>query len=323
MVVWHKICIFVTRNQLNNMIMEKKFIQREETRYANNEFDNMPSIDYGTWCTNRLCAKNKNRIDFQLAKEICAKYGLNCTYINSTFGGDDADFIVYYKTNIDADYYQKLRDSAYGKDNNRDAALKFFDIKNGFKDVFINMHKCMHELDEQTNLVFKCGWSGNCGIFGSDDVRRISYGGGDYLMAWKTVLGCWDSCIYDTRYQLSKGVYIIANTKYIKPEKENSPELDEFENTLLDLVKKYLKSDYTAEFEVGKRQVDNDSYKALVVRYKNGEYCCMIRFSRDWLGRYNIWRARPLCGESSWVMDWKNPKSDIVDALGDCSIYAG
>ena len=301
--------------------MEKKFIQREETRYSNNEFANMPSIDYGTWCSNRLCAKNKNRVDFQLAKEICAKYGLNCTYINSTFGGDDADFLIYFKVNINADEYERLREKAY-RDNDRESQEKCWELRKQYTNTYVNMHKCMHELDEQTNLMFNCCWSGNCGIFGSDDVRRISYGGGDHLMAWKTVLGCWDSCIYDTRYQLSKGVYIIANTKYIKPEKENSPELDEFENTLLDLVKKYLKSDYTAGFEVGKRQCDDKSYRALVIRYKSGDYCKMIRFSRDWMGRYTIYCAAPLCGESSWVMDWKNPKDDIVSALGSCSIFA-
>lgn len=303
--------------------MEKKFIQREETRYQNNEFANMPSVDYGSWQSDDLCAKNKNRVDFQLAKAICAKYGFGCTYINRTFGGDGAEFVVYLNTNIDVEYYQKLCNSAYGKDNNRDAALKLWDIKNAFKDVFIKLHECVHELDEQTCLMFECGWSGNCGQFGSDDVRRMTYSFGSRLMSWKNILDVWSNTINDTRYQLSKGVYALMSTRYIKPEIENSPELDDtMEENLLGMVKKYLKSNYTAGFEVGKRQVDNDSYKALVVRYKNGEYCCMIRFSRDWMGRYNIWRARPLCGESRWIMDWKNPKDDIVDALGSCSIYA-
>ena len=118
---------------------------------------------------------------------------------------------------------------------------------------------------------------------------------------------------------------MMIETDYIKPQKQNSPELADFEPKLLEIARGLLSDEFVADYESGKRQCDTDTegYRALVVRYKKtNEYCCMIRFSRDWMGRYNIWRARPLCGESSWVMDWKNPKSDIVDALGDCSIYA-
>lgn len=300
--------------------MEKKFIQREETRYRNNEFANMPSIDYGTWRSDEICAKNKNRVDFQLAKDICAKYGFGCTYINSTFGGDDADFVVYYKANIDADYYQKLCNSAYGKDNNRDDAQKLRDMWLGHKDIFLELHKCVHELDEQTALMFECGWSGNCGVFGSNDVKRKTYNFGDNIYGWKAITNIWSPLIHDTNYRLSKGVYILMSTRYLKSEKQNSPELDEtMEQTLLDAVRNELSEEYTAKYEVGKRQYDKESYKALVIRYRHDEYCSMIRFSRDWLGRYSIYTARPLCGESSWIMDWENPREDIRTALGSCA----
>lgn len=303
--------------------MRKKFIQREETRYANNEFDNMPSIDYGAKLSDYLCAKNKNRVDMDKAKEICAKYGFGCTYINSTFGGDDADFVVYFKTRIDADYHQRLMDSAYGKDNNRSDAQKLRDIWNGHKDIYLKLHECVHELDEQTCLMFDCGWAGNCGLFGSDDVKRKSYNFGDIIYGWKAITDTWSPLIHDIKFRLTKGVYVLMSTRHIKSEIQDTPELDDnIEQYLLGLVKKYLSKDYTAGFEVGKRQYDNKPYKALVIRYKSGGYCKMITFSRDWTGRYNIKTSRPLCGESQWRMDWENPKDDIVSALGDCSIYA-
>lgn len=304
--------------------MRKKFIQRQETRYVNNEFCNMPSVDYGTWRSERLCAKNKNRIDLDKAKAICAKYGFGCTYINSTFCGDDADFVVYFKTNIDADEYRRLEDSAYGKDHNRDDAQKLLDMWKEHIDTFIQLHKCIHELDEQTYLMFECGWAGNCGLFGSDDVRRMTYSFGSNLHSWRDILNCWDGSIHDTHYQLSKGVYALMSTRYIKPQLQDSPELDDaMEQTLLDIVRKELSNEYVANFETGKRQCDSESYKALVVRYKSdNSYCSMIRFSRDWMGRYTILTARPLCGESSWIMNWRFPTDDIVSALGDCSIYA-
>ena len=302
--------------------MEKKFIQRKETRYQNNEFANMPSVDYGTLRSDDLCAKNKSRIDMDKAKEICTKYGFGCTYINSTFGGDDADFVVYFKMPINTDEYEKLRNKAY-RDNDKESQEKCWAIRNQYSDIYAKMHKCMHELDEQTYLMFECGWSGNCGLFGSDDVYRKTYLGCNSISSWEDILRHWHPSIHDTRYRMAKGVYIYAYTRYLKPEKQNSPELDEkMENKLLEEVKKYLSKGYTAGYEVGKRQYDDKPYKALVIRYKDGSYCSMMCFSRDWLGRYRITSAKPLCGESNWVMDWENPKDDIVSALGSSSIYA-
>ena len=301
------------------MIMEKNFIQREETRSLNNEFANMPSIDYGTWRSDEICAKNKNRVDFQLVEKICAKYGFGCTYINSTFGGDDANFLVYFKLNIDPDKYEKLRDKAY-RENDRESQEKCWAMRNQYADIYIKMHECVHELDEQTALMFECGWAGNCGIFGSDNISRKTYLGCNSISSWEDILRHWYPSIHDTRYRMTKGVYIYAYTRYFKAEKQNSPELDEtMEQTLLDAVRNELSEEYTAKYEVGKRQYDKESYKALVIRYRHDEYCSMIRFSRDWLGRYSIYTAMPLCGESSWIMDWENPREDIRTELGRCA----
>ena len=300
-------------------IMDKKFLQREESRYNGNEFDNMPSIDYGTLKSDGLNSRNKSRVDMDKAREICAKYGFKCTYINSTFGGDGAEFIVYLKTDIDVNEYDKLR-KAYLNGNDREVAEKFWTFRRRYEQTFLNLHECMHELDEQTYLMFECGWHGNCGLFGSNDVRKKTYRGGDGLVNWNSITDWWSPLIHDTTRQLSKGIYVLASTRYIKPLMEDSPKLEEMEETLLNLTKELLSNKFVAAFENGKRQCDNDSYNALVVRYKdNNEYCCMIRFFRDWMGRYTIYTARPLCGQTDWVMDWKNPKDDILSALGSCA----
>ena len=298
--------------------MSKKFLQREETRYSNNEFSNMPSVDYGTIISERIRSRNKNRVDMDKAREICSRYGFKCTYINSTFGGDGADFIVYLKTDINVDEYGKLTKFATNEDTK-----KYWDIRNGYNETFIRMHNCLHELDEQTYLMFECGWHGNCGLFGSSDVYRQTYCGGDRLVGWNSIVDNWSPSIHDTARQLSKGVYVLASTYYIKPFAEDSPNLEDMEDTLLGIAKGLLSSEFVAEFENGKRQYDNEPYKALVVRYKRGnDYCCMLRFSRDWMGRYSLYSARPLCGERSWVMDWKNPKDDLMSALGSCARVA-
>lgn len=297
--------------------MEKRFIQREETRYSGNEFANMPSVDYGTLRSERLNRKRKSRIDLNLAKEICAKYGFKCDYIDSTFGGDDADFVVYYKTNINPDEFDALR-KIYYKDEN--AKKKYWELAgNGkYNDIYRKLHECMHELDEQTALMFECGWHGNCGIFGSHDVSRMSYSGGDNVYPWHSIVeDIWASCIHNTRSVLSKGVYILAHTYYIKPEIQDSPKMEEMEQTILNLVRENLSDEFVANFETGRRQCDGkESYKALVVRYKDGDYSCMIRLSRDWMGRYKMLSAAPLCGESNWVIDWRNPLEDVRCALG-------
>ena len=297
--------------------MEKKYIQREETRYQNNEFSNMPSIDYGTLKSERLNARRKSRIDLDLAKSICNKYGFKCGYIDSTFGGDDADFVVWFKTDINPDEFNTLR-KAYYKDEN--AKKRYWElVGNGrYNDIYKKLHECMHELDEQTALMFDCGWHGNCGLFGSNDVRRMSYSGGDSVYSWYSIVeDIWASCIHNTRSVLSKGVYILTHTYYVKPEIQDSPEIEEMEQTILRLVRENLNDEFVANFETGKRQCDGkESYKALVVRYKNGEYSCMIRLAREWTGRYKMTQASPLGGEGSWVMNWRDPLIDVRNALG-------
>ncbi len=298
---------------------KKLFTQRDCTRYPGNEFSDMPSIDYGTIKSEWLNSGNKNRIDWDKVKEICDKYGFGCTYINSTFGGDDAEFVVYLKTNINVDEYNKAVEGL--RSYTQEARDKYIELCKPYDYVYHQLHKCVHELDNQTYLMFECGWHGNCGQFGSNDVRKQSYSGGDHLMSWKTITDIWSPLIHDTNYRLSKGIYALMSTHFIKPELQDSPVLDDaMEQTLLDLTRNLLSDEFVADYEHGKRQCDNEPYKALVVRYKRGnDYCCMLRFSRDWMGRYSLYSARPLCGESTSIMDWKNPAKDIRYALGKCA----
>lgn len=283
-----------------------KYIQREETRYKGNEFESMPSIDFGGMA-HRLYRSNKARVDWDKVKEICNKHGFQCCTINSTFGGDDMTFVVYEKTTIDNDYYEGLR-----KSQNYD---QMREIYKGFVDNFKRLHECVHELDEETDLQFDCSWGGNCGLFGSDDVHAKVYVHGSHLTSWKEIENIWSPLIHDTKQKLTKGIYVMMSTYHIKPQIVNSPEFEVMLPKLMQMVRDELAKGYTAEIENGKRGCDNANYDAVIIRDENGSYCSMINFSRNRVGEYNIYRAQPLCGECSWTMDWENPQMDIRSAL--------
>ena len=288
-------------------------IQREETRYANNEFENMPSVDYYIGSSPDLCKRNQNRIDFNKVSEICKKYGFNYTLINSTFGGDGVDLMIYLKTNEDV----ALFDKKYGNLTDDEKRLRW-KITDSYNDTYRKLHDCIHELDEQTDLLFHWGWCGNCGLFGSNDVKRKTYSFADGLHSWHNIISHWSPLIHDTTSKLSKGVYIYATASQLKPQPQNSPLMEDFEPIILEKVKELLGKKYKYSFEYGKRGCDTNtpSYKALVVRYaENDGYCGMLRFNRDNVGRYFVTAAAPLCGETYWEMDWENPTEDLERAL--------
>lgn len=289
------------------------YIQREETRYENNEYANMPSIDYYMGNAPHLTKRTQNRIDFDKVKSICRKYGFNYTLINSTFGGDDVDFVVYLRTNENVVLFDKKYD-----DLTDDEKRLRWDLGKSYNETYLKLHDCIHELDEQTELFFESGWCGNCGLFGSDDVKRRTYSFAYGLSSWRNITNHWDPLIHDINSKLPKGVYIYASTGYLKPEPQNSPKIEDYEPILLTKVRELIGEKYTANFEIGKRGCDTNtpSYKALVVRYKEtNEYCGMICISRDNVGRYFMKTAAPLCGETSWEMDWENPTKDLESAL--------
>lgn len=288
-----------------------KHIQREETRYANNEFENMPSLDYCNGDAPNLTPKSESRLDLAVIKEICDKYGFKYTFIHKTFGNKGSEFFVYLKTNEDVALFDKNF-----KDLTDDEKRLRWKITDSYNDTYRKLHDCLHELDEQTDLLFRCGWCGRCGLFGSRDVYRKTYESADGLHSWHSIISKWSPLTHDTTSKFSKGVYIYATTLYLKPQPQNSPLMEDFEPIILEKVKELLGKKYKYSFECGKRGYDTTSYKALVVRYaKNNEYCGMLRFTRDNVGRYFITAAAPLCGETYWKMDWENPTEDLKMAL--------
>ena len=183
-----------------------KFIQTESL-YENNEYPNMPSI--GRW-GNAKCLNTKTNIDWVIVDQIVKKYGLKYCLIKQTFGcyGEkgvyEIDFVLYFKTDIDSDKLQQGDYSLYMEGFNR------------YKEIPQRMHDCIHELDEQTALEFNTAWSGNVGLFGSHDVKRQSYSGGNSLYNWGYITNHWSPSIHNTNIVLKKGVYIMMETSYVK-----------------------------------------------------------------------------------------------------------
>lgn len=281
--------------------------------YENNEFNDMPSIDFCTLTSNYLNTDNRKELQIDNINEICKKHGFNFCFIDSTFGGNDSHFIVYRKLELDVDEFDALRKMACKDYEKR---KEYWKIDEQFEPIYLALHKCVNELDQYTDLFINYGWHGNCGVFGSHDIHRISYSGGDHIYSWEGILNNWSPMINNTRSVLSRGVYVLIETHYIKPKIQQSPTLEEFEPKLLEIAKSLIKDLYTVDFETGKRGCDSTDYKAMVIRdKKTKDYRFMLRFNRCWWGQYFITRCTPLCGESEWVFDWENPTDAMKKAL--------
>ena len=297
----------------------KRYIQSEKTRYANNEYENMPSLDFSLR-HNKLTKENMNRVDWDLVGEICKKHGFGYKIFKSTYS-DKVVCAIYLKTDISVEKFNELHKAFYnGTSTRTEDRERYMAMCESYNDSFRKLHDCIHELDEQSDLMFECDWSGNCGLFGSNDTRRRSYSFGSSLSTWSYITDRYSYHCYSTPCFFAKGIYVMVDTQYIKPQEQKSPNLADFEPKLLEIVRGLLSNDFVADFEDGKRNCDANGYRALVVRYKDtNEYCCMIRFSRDNMGKYTIYHAKPLCGESDWEMDWQNPTDDLKHALGSCA----
>ena len=191
--------------------------QQKAENYTENEYPNMPSLDFCYLPTQRdLITANKDEIDWDLVKSICNKYGFCSTIISGTFGkqwvgdklGFACEFLVYKK--IDFDYREF---AVLEKTKQYD---KIRELTNKYAPLILKLHDCVHELDEETDLVFNTGWAGNCGLFGSDKVMRKTYFGGDYLYSWERIIDKWSPLINDTNSMLSKGVYFFITSRWIK-----------------------------------------------------------------------------------------------------------
>lgn len=294
----------------------KKYIQSKETRYANNEYESMPSLDF-SFRHNGLTKENMARVDWDLVGEICKKYGFGYKIFKCTYS-DRVLCAIYIKTDISVEKFNELNKAFHNSKEDRE---RYWAMCHSYDDTFRKLHDCMHELDEQTDLMFECGWSGNCGLFGSHDVERQTYSFGSRSINWSYITDRYSHHCYSTPCFFSKGIYVMVDTQYIKPQEQNSPNLADFEPKLLEIARGLLSNEFVADFESGKRNCDTNGYRALVVRYKDtNEYCCMIRFFRDNMGKYTIYHAKPLCGESDWEMDWQNPIEDLKYALGSCAL---
>lgn len=200
--------------------MQPKFEQSNETRYENNEYENMPSVGYLLYQSDRLTTKNQKFVDWDLIDEIVKKYGFQYAIINDTFcsygewGVFASEFVLYYKTDLDYNFIDSLR-----KKKQYDVVKKFKEL---YKDIPQRLHDCVHELDEQTPLLFATGWAGNCGYFGSYDVNRNTYSFGDSIYTWTDIEDQWDFGIHDTTKKLKRGVYFFMTSNHIKDENKQA-----------------------------------------------------------------------------------------------------
>lgn len=193
-----------------------KIIQSEKTKYANNEYDNMPSLDYFTASAERLTQYNLGRVDLDIVREVCAKHGFGCVVITNTFiTNKDCDVVICVKTDINSARYGK----PYKEMTVEDFSWKR-EVDLQYADTLRRLHDCIHELDERTDLLFHTGNVGNVGLFGSHDVKRKSYSHASYLTSWRDIVNKWSPLIHDTISQLESGVYALASASLLKYEKD-------------------------------------------------------------------------------------------------------
>lgn len=191
-----------------------KYNQNEESQYYGNEYKNMPSLDFRELSKQRyLITANQNEVDWNVVKSICEKHGFGYTIINGTFCkrqsgnliGYDSEFVAYKKLDIGTEEYDRL-DKEGDYDNIRELTSKY-------EPLMMKLHDCIHELDEETDLVFKTVLQGNYGLFSKYD---YSYSDGDLLYSWRYIIDIWHPSIFDTSSKLSKGVYVFMTSRWIK-----------------------------------------------------------------------------------------------------------
>ena len=191
-----------------------KYNQKKETKYFNNEFENMPSIDFRCLYNNEcLDTQTKKEIEWDVIDEICKKHGFSYTLINSTFGLNskgnfDVTCLIYKKIDLSHEQYAEwIKFNEWGK---------IHEEQRKYTETYKKLHECIHELDEETELVFDTAYAGNYGLFGSNDVRRKTYSPIDFITDWNTIVDRFSPLIHDTEKKLTKGVYIMTTTSHLK-----------------------------------------------------------------------------------------------------------
>lgn len=190
-----------------------KYIQKQNIGFRN-EYANMPSLDFAYLAENRaLITANESEIDWNVVKSICEKHGFDFTIINGTFCtydvggliGYSSEVVIYKKIGLDTKEFEKLEDNKeYGK---------IRELTANYDDLFLKLHNCVNELDEETDLVFETCLSGNVGLFSGYD---FCYSSCDILHSWRKIIDIWSPLIHDTNYKLKKGVYIFMCSRWIK-----------------------------------------------------------------------------------------------------------
>lgn len=277
----------INHQTINTM---SKYNQLESSKYENNEYSNMPSIDYGCSSYHIRGCNYKKDCDWDKVKEICDKYGFSYKFICSTFGGDDMAVVIYKKTNLVEDEYTRLRD---GEDRKA-----FRELIRSFDNTFYTLHDCIHELDEETNLRFECGWGGNVGLFGSHDVSRKVYNFADWLHTYKDLANRFSPTINDTARKFGKGVYAYVVCSYFKIDEEDM--FPDFTTEMALNVMREYKPNLKFEVRNGSRACDGGvTYEAIVVSSdKVGQYGSFTINKEEHDIVFMSVRV-PLCGEHS------------------------
>lgn len=280
------------------------FRQSEETRYDNNEFDDMPSIDY--WGDSvELHKNNMGLVDWQEVGRICEEYGFQYAAMHGTYG-NSTKVIIYEKLDIDPNVYKELvKQEDY-------TAIR--QLVKETRPRYLQLHMCVNELDRQTNLYFSTGWSGNCGIFGSNDVDRRSYSFGDMVYSWENFIDHFSHYCYDTTNRPRKGIYLYMETDRAKI--DTSYIYEDFSMGHALEVARGLFPNETIELLTGKRECDTASapYQAIVVG-QGANQVGSLTFSKSAHGVVSMSVRVPLAGEHGYKIKRDKLSECLRDAI--------
>lgn len=278
--------------------------QRSETRYDNNEFEDMPSLDYGRDKVG-LYKENMSLVDWQEVGRICEEYGFRYAVMHGTYG-NTSKVIIYEKVNIDPDAFATMRKAK--------AYDVCWDMEKKAAPRYLQLHMCINELDRRTNLYFRCGWSGNCGLFGSMDVRRMSYSFGSHVTSWWEMTDRYCSACYNISTRPPKGVYLLMETDEAKI--DTAYVFDDFTmEKALDIARELFPNE-VIELRTGKRQCDTDmpSYQAIVIGQGMGQ-SGSLTFAKSNHGVVTMCRRAVLGGECSYKVKRDELRSELQEAI--------
>lgn len=284
-----------------------KYSQKND--YRDNEFNDMPSTDYCTPNCPNLTIKSIND-EMETIKAICGKHGFEATTILKTFGGGTPELLIYKRIDVDNDFVNAI--DAERKMRKYDLMWSLMDCSEPLVDA---LHTCVNELDKNVNVLFECGWAGNVGKYGSDNVRYKSYSFIG-LWSWSALMDKFD-LITDVRRKLRKGVYLIASSRYGKFDPDCVIDNFAIEDAL---SAAQAVEGINAEIVHGKRQCDSDCepYDAILVTTADGSQLGSLKFDVNDLTHIVTAKVRKvLCGEYSTNLktDFRQQIMDMVSSM--------